>query len=320
MKKPLFVTLETVERIEITSIVDNYVDVLLPSTDIVERPPLSKIKELPMDTLVAEHGLSLLVETGVGTEQNTILLDTGYNANSAIHNLDQLEVDIQAIETIVLSHAHMDHTGALLPILDRMSHPISLVVHPHVFTSSRYLETKDAKRLWFPNTVAKESIPGAKADLVESKTPTLIANNTIMVTGEVERTISFEKGMPNVYLDKDGISEKDHIWDDQSLVLHLKDKGLVLIGGCCHAGIVNTIRYARKLTGVKEVYAVFGGFHLTGPIFEPIIDKTIDALKEIDPEIIVPMHCTGWHATHKLADAFPGKFILNSVGSKYHLT
>jgi 7,8-dihydropterin-6-yl-methyl-4-(beta-D-ribofuranosyl)aminobenzene 5'-phosphate synthase len=123
--------------------------------------------------------------------------------------------------------------------------------------------------------------------------------------------------MPNAFLLKDDQWQHDPIADDQSLVLHLEGRGLVLITGCCHAGIINTIRHAQRLTGIKEVYALVGGFHLTGPAFAPIVEETIDALQRIDPKIIIPMHCTGWHSTRKIAAAFSDAFVLNSVGSTY---
>jgi len=125
--------------------------------------------------------------------------------------------------------------------------------------------------------------------------------------------------LPNAYVQVDGHYQQDCILDDQSLIVKLKNKRLVLITGCCHAGIINTIRFALKLTGIDKVYGVLGGLHLSGAFFETVIERTVDALKEINPEVIVPMHCTGWNAVKRLADTFPGAFTLNSVGSKFNL-
>jgi 7,8-dihydropterin-6-yl-methyl-4-(beta-D-ribofuranosyl)aminobenzene 5'-phosphate synthase len=107
---------------------------------------------------------------------------------------------------------------------------------------------------------------------------------------------------------------------DQALVINLKGKGLVVVSGCAHAGIINTVLYAKKITGVEDVHAVVGGFHLSGPIFEPIIEKTIEAFKEMDLKLIVPMHCTGWKAIQRFSEAFPDSFVLNSVGSAFSLS
>jgi 7,8-dihydropterin-6-yl-methyl-4-(beta-D-ribofuranosyl)aminobenzene 5'-phosphate synthase len=109
------------------------------------------------------------------------------------------------------------------------------------------------------------------------------------------------------------------IADDQALVAHVRDKGLVVITGCSHAGVINTVRYARKLTGVDRVYAVIGGFHLGTPLFEPIIEPTVKALEEFQPQVIVPTHCTGWRAAHALEAAFPEAFVPGSVGTRYVL-
>lgn len=312
--------LKDVDRVEITTLIDNYVDLMLQDTPIVKRPPLSKGAELPRETFAAEHGLSLLVTTYRDSEKHSVLFDAGYNKNSVLHNVDQLGLDIQSVETIVLSHAHMDHAGALYSILNRISKPTALVVHPDIFSSPRFLEDKTGNRLFFPRTILKEDIAATDLTLIESRTPTLIAHDTIAVTGEVERTTEFERGMPNAYVEVDGHRQHDRIADDQSLVVQLKNNRLVLITGCCHAGIINTIRFAQKLTGIEKVYGVLGGLHLSGAFFDTVIDKTVEALKEIHPEVIVPMHCTGWNAVKKLADALPDSFIINSVGSKFILS
>jgi 7,8-dihydropterin-6-yl-methyl-4-(beta-D-ribofuranosyl)aminobenzene 5'-phosphate synthase len=320
MDQPSNLVLEEVDRVEITTLIDNYVDLLLQDTPIVKRPPISTGKELPKDTLAAEHGFSLMVTTYRGSESHSVLFDAGYNENSVMHNIDKLGIDVQSVEAMVLSHAHMDHGGALYSILDRVSKPIPLFVHPDIFSFPRCLEQKDGNRVFFPRTFVKEKIASTGFTLIESKSPTLIANDTIAVTGEVKRATDFEKGLPNAYVQVDGEYQQDIIPDDQSLMVRLKNNRLVLITGCCHAGIINTIRFARKLTGLDNLYGVLGGLHLSGTYFETIIEKTVDALQEISPEVIVPMHCTGWNAVKKLADTFPSAFVLNSVGSKFILT
>jgi 7,8-dihydropterin-6-yl-methyl-4-(beta-D-ribofuranosyl)aminobenzene 5'-phosphate synthase len=109
------------------------------------------------------------------------------------------------------------------------------------------------------------------------------------------------------------------ILDDQAAVLNVRDKGLVVLTGCGHAGVVNIVRYARKLTGIERVYAVIGGFHLDGPLFEPIIPRICDAFVSYGPQVVVPAHCTGWVAMHALANALPDAFIPNSVGTRFEL-
>ena len=316
---PSPVSLKQLDRVEVLTLMDNFVDVLLENTEIVTRPPKGAGAEIPTDTLLAEHGLSLLVNVQHAAESHTMLFDTGYSPIGVLHNMDWLSVDPNVLEAIVLSHAHMDHTGSLHPILQKISHPIPLVVHPDAFLYPRFLEEPDGSKKRFPRTLVREAFDRSHVALLESKAPTPILDGTILVTGEVERTTDFEKGMPDAFIEKDGKREPDPIKDDQALVMHLKNRGLVVISGCSHSGIVNTVRYATKLTGVEKLYAVMGGFHLSGAFFEKILDQTIDALSVLAPEVIVPMHCTGRKATEQLARAFPDAFVLNSVGSKITL-
>jgi len=316
---PLPVSLKELDRVEVLTLMDNFVDVLLEDTKVVSRPPKAIGTEIPTDTLLAEHGLSLLVKVQHGAEKHTILFDTGYNSMGVLHNMAKLAVDPNEMEAIVLSHGHMDHTGSLHSILQKISNPIPLVVHPDAFLYPRFVEEKDGSRRRFPRTLVREDLDRRNVEILESKTPTPILDETILVTGEVERTTEFEKGMPSALIERDGNLEPDPIKDDQALVMHLKDKGLVVVSGCSHAGIVNTVRYAKKLTGVAKVHAILGGFHLSGAFFEKIVDKTIDELKALSPVVVVPMHCTGRKAMEQFSREFPSSFVLNSVGSKITL-
>ena len=311
--------LDPVDQIEIVTLMDNYSDVLLQSEGPVTRPPLAAGGEIPTDTLLAEHGLSQLVRLQGPGKTHSILFDTGYSRVGVPHNLELLGIDLKEIEAIVLSHSHMDHTGSLHPILDSLDRSVPLVVHPEAFLSPRYMGIGEGKKLLFPCTLKRDKLVSLGAEILESKAPVSLCSNRLLVTGEVERTTSFEKGLPNALLVRDGKEEPDPIWDDQSLVVHLKGKGLVVISGCAHAGIVNTVNYAKKITGIEKIYGVMGGFHLSGPAFEPIIEETIGEFKKMDLEMIVPMHCTGWKAIGQFSRAFPSSFILNSVGSKFTL-
>jgi 7,8-dihydropterin-6-yl-methyl-4-(beta-D-ribofuranosyl)aminobenzene 5'-phosphate synthase len=183
----------------------------------------------------------------------------------------------------------------------------------------RYHGLDDGGRLLFPRTLIRSEMEKRGAKIMTTEKPVLLAEGMILVTGEVERSTSFEKGMPNALVEKDGKIQKDRIPDDQALIIALKGKGLVVISGCSHSGIVNTLVYAKKITGVDKVHAVLGGFHLSGSSFESIIDETVRSLKQINPAVIVPMHCTGWKAIQAISEAFPSAFVLNSVGSKFTL-
>jgi len=314
------VSLKTVDRVEVTTLMDNYVDLLLPSTDLVLRPPLAKQGQINPDTLLAEHGLSLLVTVFQGDDKHTVLFDTGYTKVGVLYNMTQLGINPEDIEAIVLSHGHMDHTGALNGMLDKIPHTVQLVVHPGIFRYPRYTRRPDGATSIWPQTLVKDELNRKNVKLIESKTPVCLADDTIMVTGEVERTTSFEKGMPNAVMEENGELVFDPILDDQAIVMKLKGKGLVVVSGCAHSGIINTLMFAQKITAEPKIHGVLGGFHLSGPFFEKIHDPTVEALKQIDPEVLIPMHCTGWKATQRFQQEFAESFVLSSVGSKVMLS
>jgi len=319
LSDPIF-SLKPVERVTITTLMDNYVDLLLQDTERAARPPRSEGSEVPTNTLVAEHGLAQLVKVYEGDTTHAILFDTGYTRSGVLHNVDLLGVELDEIEAVVLSHAHMDHTGSLYPILERIGRPVPVVVHPDAFHTPRYIGFKDGRKLRFPCTLKKNDLARYSSEILESRNPVLLAGGAVLVTGEVERTTPFEQGLPNATIERNGKEEKDLIRDDQALVILLKGRGLVIVSGCAHAGIVNTVLHAGKITGVQEIHAVIGGFHLSGPAFEPILEPTVEALQEMNPRMIVPMHCTGWKAIQRFAEAFPDAFALNSVGTTYTLS
>ena len=313
------VSLKEVDCIEVLTLMDNYTDVLLENTEIATRLPEPKGDEIPTDTLLAEHGLSLLVTVHRGVEKRTLLFDTGYTQVGVLHNMQKLEVNPDEVETIVLSHAHMDHTGCLYPLLDQMTRPMTLAVHPDAFLFPRFKETKDGKRLKFPRTLIKDELIHRKVDLLETKAPTPVLSDMVMITGGVERQTAFEKGLPNALIERDGKMEEDPIADDQSLAIHLKGKGLVVVSGCSHAGIINTVLQAKEITGVQKVHGILGGFHLIGPKAEALLESTIKELVKMEPKVLVPMHCTGWKGIHRISEEFADAFTLNSVGTKITL-
>ena len=265
------ISLKEVDRVEILTLMDNYVDVLLQDTEIVTRLPKYTGEEIPTDTILSEHGLSLLITVFEGENSHRILFDSGYTRVGVPHNMAQLGIDVKTIEAIVISHAHMDHTGSLYRLLEDIPNTIPLVVHPDAFLSPRYVELDSGERKKFPRTLVKEDLERKRVEVLESRNPVPIADGRVLVTGEVERTTDFEKGLPGALIERHGKIEGDPILDDQSIAINLKDKGLVVISGCSHAGIINTVLYSNKMTGVQNTYAVLGGFHLTGSFLNPLL-------------------------------------------------
>jgi 7,8-dihydropterin-6-yl-methyl-4-(beta-D-ribofuranosyl)aminobenzene 5'-phosphate synthase len=298
------------DKLEIITVIDNYTDITLTeSTDVVKRPPL----RLSNKALLAEHGLCLLIKVFKDGKSHSILFDAGLTRSAVPSNLNLLKIDMGEVETIVLSHGHFDHFGALEEILKLTPKRIPLVLHPDAFLTTRFLEVPGGQRQSFP-ILNEERL--TRAEVVKTREPSLLVTDLITSTGEVERVTDFEKGFPFFYLEKEGKKEHDPILDDQGVVVNIKNKGIVIISGCAHSGIVNVVSQAQRITGINKVYAILGGFHLTGPIFEPIIGRTIDKLKRFNPSVVVPMHCTGWKAINKIAKEMPGQFVLNTVGAR----
>lgn len=309
--------LEAVDRVEMLTLVDNYVDVLLAGGPGFTRAGLARKGdgEIPRHTLVAEHGLSLLITVYRDGVSHTVLLDTGYNSSTMLHNMEYLNVDQSNIEAVVLSHGHMDHSGGLYPLLKKLGRSVTVVAHPDAFRQ-RFLVRPQLGKLSFPLTADMENFRKLNAEFVDASGPVYLAESMILITGEVPRTTGFEKGMPGAFLEEGAEMVPDAIRDDQAVLIKLAGRGLVVISGCAHSGIINSVLYARQLTGESRVAAVIGGFHLSGTDMEPLIDSTVRELKQLSPDLIMPMHCTGWNAIQRLQSEFPKSFVLSSVGTK----
>ena len=298
------------DRVEVTVLVDNYIDIFVPPTTPVDR-------RLPFDPgrlLLAEHGLSCLVRVFAGKKEHAVLLDTGLSRECMAWNARQLGIDLAAIEAVVLSHGHFDHTGGLPSVFCVAGRQMPLIAHPDAFLKRRMNGPKGTADL--PRLDAVE-LKKAGADILQRSGPSTLATGHLLITGEVERKTLFEHGMPGMEMWVNGSWAPDPILDDQALVINVKEKGLVVLSGCAHAGIINTVVYAKKITGTDHVHAVLGGFHLTGPAFAKVIQPTIEGMKKIDPDYVVPMHCTGWDAINRFMAAMSGKCILNTVGTTY---
>jgi 7,8-dihydropterin-6-yl-methyl-4-(beta-D-ribofuranosyl)aminobenzene 5'-phosphate synthase len=325
------VRLEPVDAMTLTSLVDNVSDMLLldqgPArrAGVLSRSRMARIPEPffeqgeTVEGLHAEHGFSMLVTIHQGVRTSHIVFDTGMTPDGMADNMRRLGIDARDVEVVVLSHGHFDHTTGLDGFVRTVGRPnVPVVLHPLLWTSRR-LAIPGVEPMEIP-TLSKRALEGAGFEIVEARTPSLLFKDTVLITGEVARTSGFETGMPFHEADFGQGWEPDPlVLDDQALVVHVKGRGLVVLTGCGHAGIVNIVRYAQRLTRVDRVHAVFGGFHLNGPLFAPIVAPTVDALASLAPDVIVPAHCTGWDAAHAIASRLPDAFIQNSVGTRYEL-
>ncbi len=328
--------LQEIESAKITILVDNITDRLLPSSSIVKRPPMISNQTISKSP-IAEHGFSALLEISYvyenATKTNKFLFDTGVSKEGIVNNSDVLGINLKDIETIILSHGHFDHISGLISTLGRLKKSVEIIAHPEAFlrrwlvypngnkARMDYLDEEEINQAGgIIRKVDKISFLPRNANM-QSKKKTNQANNRVMITGQIPRVTEFEKGFLLQYKEQDNeinLVPDPLVSDDQALIMNVKNKGLIILTGCGHAGIVNTIKFAKKVTGIKKIYCVIGGFHLSGQDYEDSIPLTIAELTRVDPQYIVPCHCTGWKATNKIIDTMPEKFIQSSVGSTFY--
>lgn len=309
-------SLPQVDEVRITTVMDNSIDIAMAGSEVAKRLHLGPNpfeRQLP----IAEHGFSALIEVRQGDKRGVVLFDTGISRQGILYNLDAMEINAGDIQAIICSHGHPDHVMGLPGLIDRLGkRNLSLILHPDA-----YLERK----LILPNGSEVNLPPPKKSDfqrenieIIEEAGPSMLLDGLLLVSGEVPRTTGFEIGFPIHYAKRQGNWEPDPlIMDDQCAIIHVRDKGLVIVTGCGHAGIINIIRNAQTLTGIQKIYAVAGGFHLTGGLFEPRIQATVEELQKINPTYVMPGHCTGWLAIHLIARTMPEAFIANSVGTVF---
>lgn len=258
---------------------------------------------------LAEHGVAFWVEVVGGGRPYCFLFDTGRTAQVLAHNARAMNVDWAAAEAVVISHGHNDHTGGLLEALRACGRRVPVILHPDALLPKLktvpVLRAIGAPHRW-------EQVEEAGCLLATREPVGLIAG--VQTSGEIPRTTVFE-GPEEFQTLRDGRVERDDMRDDLALFIHLPDVGLVVLTGCAHAGVVNTIRHGLALTGATRLRAVIGGFHLIRATPDRI-RQTIEALHALQPELLVPIHCTGDHAVSELSRAFGERLRYAHAGSE----
>jgi 7,8-dihydropterin-6-yl-methyl-4-(beta-D-ribofuranosyl)aminobenzene 5'-phosphate synthase len=339
-------SLQEIHKMSVTILMDNYTDMLLPSSSTAQRAKML-MNETSYIFPVAEHGFSVIIEIcynnkNKGNNNNhRYLFDTGVSQSGILYNADLFGINLTDIEMIILSHGHMDHCRGLANLLKRIHKPTDIIVHPDAFLKRWAVFPDGGKKEKMPTLDENELINnGAILHKIEGKSflPLMNGNGTsttnndhdrlLMVTGQIPRETSFEKGLPPQYKEEEKKNSNSNsmnlvpdplVNDDQAIIANIKDKGLIIITGCGHAGVINTINYSKKITGTDKVYAIIGGFHLTGgSMFEEAIEPTIAELQKADPRYIIPCHCTGWKGTNRIINTMPEKFIQSSVGTTFN--
>jgi 7,8-dihydropterin-6-yl-methyl-4-(beta-D-ribofuranosyl)aminobenzene 5'-phosphate synthase len=246
----------------------------------------------------------------VEMDGTVVLLDAGKGMPVA-YNADSLGVDLSKIDKIVLSHGHYDHTGGLREVLRRARKPIEIIAHPDVW-QAKYARRQGQLDRYIGIPFCRNELERLGASFKLAANPVKISEH-IITTGEIPMVTDFEPIDAPLFVKGKYGWEPDRLADDQALVLKT-EKGLVVILGCAHRGIINTIYHARQLTGISEIHAVIGGSHL-GVASEERLWLTIAALRELDVQRLGLCHCTDLPAISVLAQEFGDRFIFNKAGT-----
>jgi 7,8-dihydropterin-6-yl-methyl-4-(beta-D-ribofuranosyl)aminobenzene 5'-phosphate synthase len=308
--------IKAVDRVEILTLQDNTIDLVRQDNDAVIQRAMPLMGLEMKNSILAEHGFSSLITVTEAATARRMLFDFGFSEHGAATNATSLGVDLTLVEQMALSHGHLDHVGGIRALIEKTGkRNIPLVLHPAAFRNPRFLKRPDGVKIQFP-AFTREATTAAGAAVIDTDQPYPMLDHTAVFLGQIPRTTTFEQGASNLFCEIDGEEMQDPFDDDSAMVFNVRDKGLVVVSGCAHSGIVNTVAHARKVTGIENVMAIMGGFHLGGVDEEAVIEPTIDALTSFKPSYIIPTHCTGRLAIQRIEKALPGRFILNMSGTR----
>jgi len=258
--------------------------------------------------LLAEWGLSMLVEAG----NLKILLDTGQSI-STVHNAAALGIDLSQINKIVLSHGHYDHTGGLQQVLIRMRKEVEIIAHPEVWDSKYVRDPREEHYRYIGIPFRREELESLGASFILTPEPVWITDD-IVTSGEIPMVTDYEEIDSNLYIKEGGEYRPEPLGDDQAVFIKT-EQGLVVLLGCAHRGVINTLKHARELTGMETIHTVLGGTHLIRAS-EMQLELTIAELKALGVQRLGVSHCTGMRPAARLAQEFGQSFFFNNGGNR----
>lgn len=321
-------SLAPVDKLEIQVLVDNVTDGLSSTPANVENEfAFATRRGLRASSgrclCCAVHGFSALVTATRGETRRSMLFDSGPEDFAFERNCARLGADLGQVETIVLSHGHWDHSGAMFAALNAIrarngNRPVPYYTHPGMF-SSRALRMPNGGLRLMDDVPSIADLSALGAEVICTTEPQSFLDDMFYVSGEVPRVTPFERGLPGqVRRTADGQWEPDELlMDERWLAVNVKGKGVVVLSACSHAGIVNVLKHARATFPGQPLHAVMGGLHLSGTN-EAIIPQTVQAMAEFSLAQIAAGHCTGWRAIAALSAVFGDKVLAPSaVGKRY---
>ena len=318
--------IEVADKVEIQILVDNATDMLSSNPPFVESEAANLTRRgFKLNAYkclcCAVHGLSCLVTGHRGDVRRTVLFDTGPEDYAFERNVTRLGVDLGAVESIVLSHGHADHAGAMLLALGMIrgrngGRDVPFYAHPGMFMT-RGVRQPNGNVRQMEDVPSLADLADFGAAMVVTTEPQSFLDGLFYVSGEIPRVTAFERGFPGQMRRAAGGWEPDELLiDERWLAVNVAGKGLVLFSACSHAGIVNVCRHARATFPDIPIHAVMGGLHLSGPN-EAVIPDTVKGLREFNVKTIAAGHCTGWRAMAALANAFPDALVPTAVGKRF---
>jgi 7,8-dihydropterin-6-yl-methyl-4-(beta-D-ribofuranosyl)aminobenzene 5'-phosphate synthase len=320
-------TIQVLDSCDVTVLVDNVTDLLstVPSSVTGEVANVFKAgaKVLSGRCICCAHwGLSLVITARRGATTQTLLFDSGPEGYTVERNGNRLGVDFGSIDAAMFSHGHWDHVGGMTKALQLIygangGNKIPVHLNEGMFVR-RGMKGPNGV-IPFADVPSKDELSEAGGVIVSGEEPRTILADSFYISGEIPRVTPYEKGLPPHVKDLGTGWEPDPlIMDERYVAVHVKDKGIIVFTACSHAGVINVLKNAQAVFARTPLYAVMGGFHLSGGGCEAIIPETIEDMKAFDLKIIVPGHCTGWRAIHRLVETFSEDRVIPSAVGRSH--
>lgn len=316
----------SVDKVEITLLVENSVDMLLPNEPHVRRMGLYEHFKPGSQAMLCENGIAYLIDVMKGGRHHVVLFDTGLTGIPLLHNMRKLGRSPDEITHAIISHGHPDHYGGLAELLEHRSHPLPIAIHPAAF-QPRYIYGSDGNVIPVYNYgLSKDELARKGAIWITSEDPMLIAAG-VTTTGFIPPAVPFEPPVAepgagaSLWMVSDGKLVPDQTPDDQAVCINIADVGLLVLTGCAHAGVISSALRCMEVVGSDRLYGVMGGFHLGFPgVSEERAELTVEKFKELKPTLLCAMHCTGIHAVSLFYREMRSQFLKPSTGTQLSIS